>query len=780
MKRRHSLLPSAWLILVASASIASLLLYPRIPTDHDLITLAILAILITATRFGTSALPDAGTARIGPKGIFIFAGAFLLAPIMFVLLALVPALVDWIGPLFTHQLRRADRRIMPLLVGVDIIGGLLVEATMMSLRPSGFLVWSIALVISVIIFLTLYRLLPFVARRALGEVADNSFEGSGRFDLTGDLLPLLLGASLAALWAVNGWLVLPGLLQILLVYRVAQIPQIEKQAQTDAKTGLWNARHLDILFRTEIERATRYDRPLSVMMADLDLMRNINNRFGHLTGDLVLRGIGEILKRSIREYDIAARFGGEEFVIVLPETGVEEALTIAERIRAEIEGEDFNSISGLPPIHATMSIGVASFPANARTAEELLHSADRAVYSAKAQGRNRVVLASHASMKPSEPPASIQPRSAPGLRALFQPLLGIDPHSSGREHKGSFSFAGTTLLIICALVSGSTGIIAAEQSLPGDALYPFKTMIENTQLAFTIDETDKVIFELELSRKRYEELSALAEMGRYDQVPAAALAFSDAIGRTAQSLAILRAHDPIPAESLAHRASLEWTAASSFLLTLRGRVPLATEESISFALAAVQSQTAMLETAIAQAVPAVPETQANSTMSEGPTQVAIAHATPVSTPPPDAPTPTPYPAPTSIPEPQPGEGQATNLGTPVPIAQIAFDQGAPASPLMRVDAKADNNLPSIAKSGGLERVEIQTNDVFPPHKGPSLPVAKPTQPGRIIAVPSRERITRCLTSSKCKDILLPTPKSGADTVRVSQALSPFLSSNVIR
>jgi diguanylate cyclase (GGDEF)-like protein len=126
------------------------------------------------------------------------------------------------------------------------------------------------------------------------------------------------------------------------------------------------------------------------MVADLDLLRQINNTHGHLSGDAVLLGVAEILRQELRPFDIAARFGGEEFAVVLPETRLDDALGIAERVRGAVERRRFERRGSGDPVPATLSIGVSSFPLHARDADELIHQADLALYRAKARGRNRV------------------------------------------------------------------------------------------------------------------------------------------------------------------------------------------------------------------------------------------------------------------------------------------------------------------------------------------------------------------------------------------------------
>jgi diguanylate cyclase (GGDEF)-like protein len=195
------------------------------------------------------------------------------------------------------------------------------------------------------------------------------------------------------------------------------IPQLKQEAQTDGKTGLWNARHFTKLFTAEMERAQRFNRPLTVIMADLDLLRNINNTYGHLAGDIVLSGIGQIIKENIREYDIAGRFGGEEFAIVLPETGPAEAQALAERLRAAVEVATFQVATSQTPISCTMSIGVACCPWDATTVTELIHEADVAVYQAKLRGRNCVICA-------ADVPHSVKLEHAPSGERVSSPYNG--------------------------------------------------------------------------------------------------------------------------------------------------------------------------------------------------------------------------------------------------------------------------------------------------------------------------------------------------------------------
>ena len=150
------------------------------------------------------------------------------------------------------------------------------------------------------------------------------------------------------------------------------MPQLQAEARVDPKTGLFNARYFASALTEELGRAQRFERPLSLIMADLDLLREINNTYGHLAGDAVLKGIAEVFRAELRHYDVPARFGGEEFSILLPETPPEQALEIAERIRRAIAERLFDVETSSEPIRATVSIGVAGYPER-RTGSERAH-----------------------------------------------------------------------------------------------------------------------------------------------------------------------------------------------------------------------------------------------------------------------------------------------------------------------------------------------------------------------------------------------------------------------
>lgn len=160
-------------------------------------------------------------------------------------------------------------------------------------------------------------------------------------------------------------------------------------AITDGLTQCFIKRYFDQLLRDELSRAKRYQRPLSIVMLDIDHFKLINDKYGHQQGDLVLSEVGQILRNGIREMDSPARFGGEEFVILMPETEGSQTAAMAERLRELIEAHRFKALAG-ESLKLTVSIGVATYPHNASNEEGLIRKADMALYKSKEDGRNRV------------------------------------------------------------------------------------------------------------------------------------------------------------------------------------------------------------------------------------------------------------------------------------------------------------------------------------------------------------------------------------------------------
>ena len=162
--------------------------------------------------------------------------------------------------------------------------------------------------------------------------------------------------------------------------------QLWDMAVTDSLTGLYVRRYFMVKLQEEIHRAERYNKRLSVIMADLDRFKNINDTYGHDAGDRALKAISKFLQKNIRDVDAIARYGGEEFVMLIPDADKEAAFCLAERLREELSKV---KLEDLPPV--TISLGVATYPSDGTDLEELIKRADAAMYEAKQQGRNKAV-----------------------------------------------------------------------------------------------------------------------------------------------------------------------------------------------------------------------------------------------------------------------------------------------------------------------------------------------------------------------------------------------------
>ncbi len=164
--------------------------------------------------------------------------------------------------------------------------------------------------------------------------------------------------------------------------------QLRQQAIRDPLTGLFNRRYLEEIFQREIVVAERQESNISVVMIDIDRFKKFNDTYGHDAGDFLLKELAELLQREVRRSDISCRYGGEEFLLVMPGATLEKAMERAEHIRASFCSARYEFMGS--KLKATLSLGVACFPQHGKTWEEFVHAADRAMYAAKAAGRNRV------------------------------------------------------------------------------------------------------------------------------------------------------------------------------------------------------------------------------------------------------------------------------------------------------------------------------------------------------------------------------------------------------
>lgn len=308
---------------------------------------------------------------------------------------------------------------------------------------------------------------------------------------------------------------------VLLVEQIASLEQISVYsnfANIDGLTGLYNHRYFQEALSKEIARAQRFGYPVTLMMIDIDHFKQYNDNFGHPNGDRALKEIADVLKRGIRAYDLAARYGGEELVLVLPQVSPHRVVSLAERIRANIAELRLRGANELHFAQLTVSIGVAGLPANAKSKSELITRADQALYLAKGEGRNRVGVSLVRSRKSIRfaycPPAftsSYYVDVLTGVRDVIEQVGGIELIARAPDKESD----NRGLFRICrSLVRGGVDAVAlAPQS---DAVLPLVRELNKARVpVFFFNVPRKIDGALVVSYIGYQQKEAGREVGRY-------------------------------------------------------------------------------------------------------------------------------------------------------------------------------------------------------------------------------------------------------------------------
>lgn len=181
------------------------------------------------------------------------------------------------------------------------------------------------------------------------------------------------------------------------------VERVKQLAYLDGLTGIFNRRYFELRLAEEMERARRFSSSMTIVIIDIDHFKRLNDEFGHLLGDEVLRQVSSIFHQNVRKIDVVCRYGGEEFAILLSQTDPNFAVEIAEKLRKTVESWQFPGV----PRPVTISAGVATFPGHGSTRDEVVKAADAGLYAAKQAGRNRVVLSATPKPKPADPVAVV-------------------------------------------------------------------------------------------------------------------------------------------------------------------------------------------------------------------------------------------------------------------------------------------------------------------------------------------------------------------------------------
>jgi diguanylate cyclase (GGDEF)-like protein len=298
------------------------------------------------------------------------------------------------------------------------------------------LTWTLVVTVCEIVGWVAHCILIFVAIKLTDRSARASEMMLSREAVHSDFVEWDLGILITVVVAINPVLAVITVPTVLLLRRFVMHAQLVAQSRLDAKTGLLNVTTWEREAAAEVSRAVRTRSPLSLALVDIDHFKAVNDTYGHLVGDKVLRAVTDALMSQLRDYDRAGRFGGEEFVILLPQTSQRDASNIAERLRNHVAGMAVPVDDSDEPacVRLTISVGVASMDVASRELTDLMAAADAALYYAKQAGRNRThVFASVAGPNQVTPTASTLASAPPHL----------DGHAAASE-------AGRSALVPCA------------------------------------------------------------------------------------------------------------------------------------------------------------------------------------------------------------------------------------------------------------------------------------------------------------------------------------------
>ena len=353
------------------------------PSAEETAAFAVLSAFSAAAQLFRVDAPSQHSYHTTPA--FLFAAVLLLDPSLLVPLGLIILVPEWIRYRYPWYIQtfNISTYLLNMLAAWAVFNAV---AGQSSLSVSWQTAVATGLAAATFIFINhvMVGLVLWLARGI--SFRDSQVFAGGSLETDATLI--FLGAGMAVFWTTSPLLLVLGVVPLLLLYRALHVPQLEEEAYNDVKTGLLTARRFNGLLREEVAKVEKGGGPTAVVMADMDLLRNVNNTHGHLVGDQALQAAASALKRCLRPGDVAGRLGGEEFALLLPDTDVDTAFALAESIRGEVEAAVIPLPDEDEPLRVTMSLGVATFPDPCTEPSLLLHHADMAVYRSKLAGRN--------------------------------------------------------------------------------------------------------------------------------------------------------------------------------------------------------------------------------------------------------------------------------------------------------------------------------------------------------------------------------------------------------
>jgi diguanylate cyclase (GGDEF)-like protein len=364
---------------------------------HDLVLFGLLLGCIAVTVELTRNAGEKGGLIKDVYGAWDLPAAILLPPLYVLVITIVQyALIQWRirrAPLYRRSYTAAAAGLSFVLAGVVFrsLSHLTIAGSAATARD---LVWCLAVMIAALVHVVLIKGFMIAAIKGSDGTANVRTMFFGLEPLYNDFAEQCIGVLVTYGVAGNVFLAPVALPVVALLQRSLRHAQLLNDSRTDPKTGLLNARTWEREATAEVARAVRARIPLAVAVLDIDWFKRVNDTYGHLFGDEALREIARCLPGVLREYDSAGRFGGEEFVLLLPYTRAVDAFRIADRVRDHISGLSLRTPDG-QAVQITVSVGVAALDTGSRRElSELLAAADAALYRAKRDGRNQVQMIS--------------------------------------------------------------------------------------------------------------------------------------------------------------------------------------------------------------------------------------------------------------------------------------------------------------------------------------------------------------------------------------------------